>query len=67
MTDNQAQVEKLIYPVADYLENTKSRVPFGDWYDTVTGKYEHFIGRSVQGGIYMPIFKKKIEEKNSEI
>ena len=67
MTDNQEQVEKLIYPVADYLENTKSRVPFGDWYDTVTGKYEHFIGRSVQGGIYMPIFKKKIEEKNSEI
>lgn len=61
MADNQEQVEKMIYPVADYLENTKSRVPFGDWYDTVTGKYEHFIGRSVQGGIYMPIFRKYME------
>lgn len=57
MTDDQEQVERLIYPIADYLENTKSRIPFGDWYDTVTGKYEHFIGRSVQGGIYMPIFR----------
>ena len=62
MTDNREQVGKLIYPVADYLENTKSRVPFGDWYDTVAGKYEHFIGRSVQGGIYMPIFRKYVEK-----
>ena len=45
-----------------YHENKKSRVPFGDWYDTVTGKYEHFIGRSVQGGIYMPIFRKYMEK-----
>lgn len=58
MTESQEQVDKLIHPIADYLENTKSRIPFGDWYDTVTGKYEHFIGRSVQGGIYMPIFKR---------
>lgn len=62
MTDNQEQVERLIYPIADYLENTKTRVPFGDWYNTVTGKYEHFIGRSVQGGIYMPIFKRHMEQ-----
>lgn len=37
----------------------------GDWYDKVTGKYEHFIGRSVQGGIYMPIFRmylKRLEK-----
>ena len=49
---------QLIEPVADYLENTKSRIPFGDWYDTVSGKYQQFMARSVQGGIYMPIFKK---------
>lgn len=61
MTDNQEQAEKLIEPIADYLENTKSRIPFGDWYDTVTGKYQHFIARSVQGGIYMPIFRKYVE------
>lgn len=67
MMDNQEQVEKLIYPVADYLENTKSRIPFGDWYDTVTGKYEHFIARSVQGGIYMPIFRRYMEQWNKEM
>lgn len=63
MTDNREQAEKLIAPVAAYLENTKTRVPFGDWYDSVTGKYEHFIARSVQGGIYMPIFRKYMEER----
>lgn len=63
MTDNREQAEKLIAPVATYLENTKTRVPFGDWYDSVTGKYEHFIARSVQGGIYMPIFRKYMEER----
>lgn len=62
MANNQEQAEKLIEPIADYLENTKSRIPFGDWYDTVTGKYQQFIARSVQGGIYMPILKKYMEE-----
>lgn len=51
----------IIAPVARYLRETESRVPFSDWYDTVTGKYEHFIARSVQGGLYMPYlaFAKK--------
>lgn len=61
MTEDQEQAESLIKPVAGYLENTKTRIPFGDWYDTVTGKYQHFIARSVQGGIYMPIFKKYVD------
>lgn len=61
MADNQKQSMKLIEPVADYLENTKSRIPFGDWYDSVSGKYQHFMARSVQGGIYMPIFRKYVE------
>ncbi len=63
MTEDREQAEKLIAPVANYLENTKTRVPFGDWYDTVSGKYEHFIARSVQGGIYMPIFRKHMENR----
>ena len=39
-------------PVARVLRETTSRVPFSDWYDTKTGRYEHFIARSVQGGLY---------------
>lgn len=61
MAENPVQVQKLIKPVADYLENTATRVPFGDWYDSVTGKYQHFIARSVQGGIFMPIFKRNMD------
>lgn len=46
----------LIAPVAAYLKNTHTRVPFSDWYDTISGNYCHFIARSVQGGIFMPLF-----------
>jgi len=61
MAEEKEQAEALIKPVAAYLENTKTRVPFGDWYDTLSGKYQHFIARSVQGGIYMPILKKYVD------
>ena len=58
MAEDPLQAKALIAPIAAYLENSPTRVPFGDWYDTVTGRYEHFIGRSVQGGIYMPMLRK---------
>lgn len=45
----------MIAPVARYLRESESRVPFSDWYDTQTGRFLHFMGRSVQGGIYMPL------------
>lgn len=59
MAEDKEQAAALIEPVADYLKNTVSRVPFSDWYETVTGEYCHFIARSVQGGIFMPILMKK--------
>ena len=46
---------KFIQPIVHYLRNTDTRVAFSDWYDTVTGRYEHFIARSVQGGLFMPL------------
>ncbi len=57
MTEDQA--ERLLDPVADYLENTPDRVPFGDWYDTQSGIHHMFVGRSVQGGIFMPLLYNK--------
>lgn len=56
LTDDIKRRKKLLEPVAKYLKETKSRFPFSDWYETVTGEYCHFKGRSVQGGIYMPLF-----------
>ena len=55
MAQKKADRQALIAPVAKYLEETPSRYPFSDWYDTVSGQYCHFKGRSVQGGIYMPL------------
>ena len=52
MTDDPAVRAALIEPVARELRETTSRVPFSDWYDTKTSRYEAFIARSVQGGIY---------------
>lgn len=58
MADDKKQAAKLITPVANYLENSESRVPFSDWYYTETGIHcDCFIARSVQGGIYMPLLK----------
>lgn len=48
------RAKELLSPVADYLEQTPDRVPFGDWYDTQSGVHHMFVGRSVQGGIFMP-------------
>lgn len=46
-------------PIARYLRKSPSRIAFGDWYDTKTGTYQHFIARSVQGGLFMPLLMKK--------
>lgn len=59
MTPDLSQRKALIAPVAHYLQETPTRVPFSDWYDSVTGRYVHFIARSVQGGIYMPIYAQR--------
>ena len=63
MAKNKEDAKKLIDPVAHYLETSDSRVPFSDWYETVTGVYRHFMGRSVQGGIFMPML---MNEKGSK-
>ena len=60
MSDDKEQAEKIIAPIARYLEEVKEyRIPFGDWYETETGEYHHFIARSVQGGLFMPMLFKK--------
>lgn len=60
MAEDKEQAEKIIAPIARYLEEVKEyRIPFGDWYETETGEYHHFIARSVQGGLFMPMMFKK--------
>ena len=59
MAEDGEQCRRLIGPVAGYLENSATRVPFSDWYDTETGNYCHFMARSVQGGIFMPLLAQE--------
>ena len=57
MADDKEQRCALLAPVARYLRETTTRVPFSDWYDTKTGRYVHFIARSVQGGVFAPMLR----------
>ena len=54
MASSPEVFRSLIAPLAHYLRSTSTRLPFSDWYDTKTGRFVAFIGRSVQGGVYMP-------------
>ena len=49
--------DALIRPLVRYLNETTSRVPFSDLYDTKTGDYIAFIARSVQGGVFALMLK----------
>lgn len=52
--------ERLIDPVWDFLNETPSRIPFTDWYDTVTGtqtRSKGFRNRSVVGGVFIKLLK----------
>lgn len=55
MTDNKKSRAAISDPMQRYLSESNTRVAFSDWYDTVSGDYCHFINRSVQGGLFMPI------------
>lgn len=59
MAETREDVEAFLKPLVKYLKETPTRVAFSDWYDTVTGAYVHFIARSVQGGVFMPMLKSE--------
>ena len=45
------------------LEEAEGRVPFSDWYSTVTAKDQNFCHRTVQGGLWMPLLRDKLLNK----
>jgi hypothetical protein len=58
LTDDSDKTAELIKPVYKFLQDTPDRLAFSDWYFTSTAKYKAFINRTVQGGLFMPMFKK---------
>lgn len=57
MSDKKEQRALLCSALVRYLEETPSRVPFSDWYDTKSGRSIAFVARSVQGGVFMPMLR----------
>ena len=57
LTEDMEVRQALLSPIARMLAETTSRVPFSDWYDTKTGRYQAFIARSVQGGVFAPMLR----------
>ena len=53
LTANQTDFDAIVDPIYLWSTETTSRVPFTDWYDTVTGKQVGFQARSVVGGLFM--------------
>ncbi len=51
---------KFVDPIYDYINETESRVPISDWYDTKTGLMVGFKARSVIGGFWMKVLADKM-------
>jgi hypothetical protein len=53
------QFNAIIDPIYRWMNETPSRVPLTDWYDTKTGKQIGFQARSVVGGVYIKALSDK--------
>lgn len=67
MTDDREIFARFAAPIALYLKETPNRVPFSDYYDTTSAISVGFIGRSVQGGNFMPLLMKKWKMQEKQI
>ena len=59
MTNDKETFLKFVEPIYKYMNETESRVPTSDWYDTKTGRMVGFKARSVIGGFWMQVLIDK--------
>ena len=57
LTDNDSDFRKIIAPSYRWMNETPSRVPLTDWYETTDGKQVGFQARSVVGGLFIPLLR----------
>ncbi|MDR0751328.1 MAG: DUF4965 domain-containing protein [Christensenellaceae bacterium] len=54
LTNDQTLLKTISSAIVKMLNEAKDRVPFTDWYDTITGVNKGFCHRPTQGGLWMP-------------
>ena len=59
-----ADFKRLVAPLWKAYNESNSRVPMTDWYDTVSGLLVEFVNRTVQGGLYIKMLEKSGIMKN---
>ena len=57
LATSKADFEALLQPVYRFMNESPSRVPLTDWYDTVSAKQEGFQARSVVGGVFIKMLQ----------
>ena len=70
LAESREDFEALMAPAYRFANESPSRVPLTDWYDTVTAKQQGFQARSVVGGLFIkmlaePAVWKKYAERGT--
>lgn len=66
LTDDERKCDPIYARIAYYLKNSPSRVPFSDLYHCDDGEKREFQNRPVQGGVFMPLLKRRQLEQRRE-
>jgi hypothetical protein len=68
LASSPEQFHAIVDPIYKWTNETSSRVPLTDWYDTKTGKQIGFQARSVVGGVFIKALSdKQLTEKWHEL
>lgn len=59
LTGDAEQFKQLIAPVHKYADETTTRMPMSDWYETTDGKSVNFRARSVVGAYFLKMLEYK--------
>ncbi len=58
MASKKEDFEEYIAPLWDAYNESPSRVPMSDWFDTISARMVEFQHRTVQGGLFMRLLMK---------
>ena len=63
MASSDEVFAEYIAPLWKAYNETPSRVPLSDWYDTVSGRWVSFRHRTVQGGLFMRVLMNRMRSE----